>query len=512
MKTTALALALLLIGSAGARAQEAGHEGHDHAHSHAPGQPPAGPPPGGPSAAPPMEPPTGEEKAVLEKLSTLKSQEPKNEGEEKKLRESYSETLGELVSRFPDSPRAPFALEALLKLHVNSGQAEKALDAAQKFVEKTTKAGHKAFGQQQVVAVYRHSGQQGKAVSYAAERAKAAAGKPEAEWFLFEAANILSERGKYDEAVAMLSDYLAKNPGAPSAARLALRAGDLLISAARPEAALEKLKGIDPAKLQPGDAGMQLHLTAMAHMGMARQATGEAAAKHRQQALDTISPVLEKARKDPANADPFAATAFTAAADIALAGNDVPGAIKTYEEMARLFKNKPAGAYAERAARDATLIGTRLTGANGPTIAGKTADAKALAGKILLVDFFTLANPEYGGDVSLYQRLKEKLAGKKFAILGVNLDKKEQSETVKRFVEDRKIDWPVIFEGQGPMSAVAVSNSVSRPMNFVVDEEGTIVRVALTGPHLEDTVVQEVARLEKGLPSPVKPAKPAKTK
>lgn len=510
MKTTALALALVLIGSACARAQEAGHEGHDHAHSHAPGQPPAGPPAGGPSAAPPMEPPTGEEKAVLERLSTLKSQEPKNEAEEKKLRESYAEVLHELVFKFPDSPRAPFALEALLKLHVNAHQAEKALDAAQKYVEKTTKAGHKAFGQQQVVAVYRHSGQQGKAVSYATERANAAAGSPQAEWFLFEAANILAERGKYDDAVALLSGYLAKNPNAPSAARLSLRAGDLLISAAKPEAALEKFKGIDPAKLKPGDAGMQLHLTAMAYMGMARQTVGDAAAKHRKAALDTITPVLEKARKDPANADPFAATAFTAAADIALAGNDVPGAIKIYEEMARLFKNKPAGAYAERAARDATLIGTKLSGASGPTIAGKNVDAKEFAGKILLVDFFTLSNPEYGADVGLLKRLVEKLSGKKFAILGVNLDKKEQSDTVKRFIEDRKIGWPVIFEGQGPMSAVAVSNSVSRPMNFVVDEEGTILRVALTGPHLEDTVIQEVARLEKGLPSPVKPTKPPK--
>jgi tetratricopeptide (TPR) repeat protein len=514
MKITALALALLLTGWTLARAQETGHEGHDHGpgHSHgAPGGPPGGPGgPGGPGPSPAaMPPPSDAEKAALEKLSSLKGTKPKDEKHEKEIRENFSLALTQYVLDFADSPRAPFALEALLKLLVSTNQAGRAVEVANKFVEKTTLPIHKAAGQRNIVSIYRNSGQPDKAISYAVERAKAAGASPEAEWHLYEAVGIHEEKGKYEDAIALLEDYVTKNPTSPSLSRFQMRTGDLLISAGKGEAALAKLKAIDRATLPAPDAGMLTHLTAMTYMSLARHASGEAAAKFRAQARETVEPSIAAARKDPASADQNSASAFSTAADIALASNDVPGAIKIYEEMAKLFKDKPPGAFAERAARDATLIGTKLQNADGPTVDGKKADAKQLAGKIVLVDFFSLSNPQIANDVALYQRIQEKLAGKKFAILGVNLDKKEQSDTLKRFVEDRKIDWPVIFEGMGPMSVAAVSNAVSRPMNFVVDEDGTILRVALTGPHLEDTVIQEVARLEKGLPSSMKSAKTA---
>lgn len=510
MKPLVALCAVLLIGSSLARAQSGAPGGDPHAgHDHGPGGHEHGGPPPGPSGSPipppTMEPPSLGERTLLEKLSGLKQNAPKNAEEEKKLRGEYAEGLQELVDKFPDSPRTPFALEALLKLHVQTGNPEKAEAVAKGFVAKAKSPGARSFGAKQVVAVYRHSGQPGKAVTYATEKATAEPDSPDVEWFLYEAANIQAERGKFDDAIALLANFLAKHANHPAAARFQLRSADLLISAGKPAEARKALEAVQKAKLVPQDQSMATHLVATSYLAESRQATGEAAAALRKKALDTIQPVLDATRKDPSSPEPYGATAFTTAADVALAAGDVQGAIKVYEEMARLFKDKPAGNYAERSARDVAFIGTAIEDVNGPdAVSGKPVDAKSFRGKILLVDFWSFAFPDYLSDLATYQRLNEKLAGKPFQVIGVNLDKKEQSEQVKQFLASQKIAWPVIMDGKGTASPIAVMHGISGPSSFVVDEDGVILRVALRGPHLEDLVTQEVARVAKGQPSPMK--------
>jgi tetratricopeptide (TPR) repeat protein len=514
MNRHALLVALLLTGRTLVGAQEPPaadpHAGHQQGGEHAPA--PAAPPgPGpGPHAAPPspasnLTPPGPEESAALERLSKLKAQTPRNPEEEGKLRGQYLDALRDLVLGFPDSPRAPFALEALLKLLVSSGEAGKAEGVLKEYIEKAKSPLSKMIGEREMVQVLRHSGQIDRAIAYAKERTAAQTDPLAAEWFAYEAANIEADRARFTEALAILDGFIAKNPKHPAVNKFRLRTADFLVSAGKPQEALARLDAFMKQELRPEEKALATYFLGIGHLAASRQATGEAAAELRKKARGAIDPLLEGTRKDREANAPYGAMSFTTAAAIALAAGDVTGAVKIYEEMAQLFRGKPEGEFADRASRDVQFIGTPLEAIEGPTLDGKTVNVKSFRGKILLLDFFSAGYAGYPQELAVTKRIRKKVGGGPLAVLSVNLDKNEQVAAVKGLVAQAGMDWPVIFDGKGFESPIAKMHNVTGlPANFVVDENGVVLRAALRGPHLEDLVVQEVARVSKGLPSPMK--------
>ena len=501
MKPLVAVLVLVLYASL-AMAQDHDHDhgpgdGHGHEHEQAgPGGAPGGPP------APTLPPPNPEEAAALDKLAKLKSAEPKSQEEEAKLRAAYCDALGEYVLGFPESPRVPFALEAALKLSVGAGQVDKAEKLARAFLEKAKSAETKSLASRQLMQVFKFGGQPDKAVTFALEHAKANAEAPDTEWYVYEAASIEGERDRHDAAIKILEDFIAAHPKHPSRIKFKLRATDFLVSAGKAKEALPRLEAIAKEATDPEEKTLTTYFTGVALLAASRQVTGDEAAALRKQAQGVLAPLMDAARKDWRAGQPYGGMAFSTTADISLSAGDVAGAAKVYEDMAKVFKGQREAGFADRALRDVAFIGAPLEDVAGPDINGKPVKSADYKGKILLVDFFSASFGGYPGVLAQEQKLAKKLTGKPFAILGVNLDRKELADAVKKFVSTIGIDWPVIFDGTGFDGPLARSHNIgAMPANFVVDENGVVLRVSLTGPHLDDLVTQETERVAKGLPS-----------
>jgi thiol-disulfide isomerase/thioredoxin len=101
---------------------------------------------------------------------------------------------------------------------------------------------------------------------------------------------------------------------------------------------------------------------------------------------------------------------------------------------------------------------------------GRAQDLAQLRGRVVLVNFWASWCPPCVREMPSMQRLKEKLAGKPFAILAVNMA--ESDESVHAFLSKMKMDFPVLMDRDG---AVLKSWKVFVfPTSFVLDAEGRI--------------------------------------
>lgn len=493
MKPLVPVLALLFTASA-ALAQ-----GHDHGpgdgHNHGPASP-------APSPSPSLPPPSPEERVELERLSKLKGTQPQSAAEEATLRTQYAEALGQYVTKFPESPRAPFALEAALKLLVGTGEGARGEKLAALFLEKAQKPETKAMARRQILQVMKFGGQPEKAVTFAKEQIKANPNAPDSEWYVYEAAGIQVEQGKHEDGVKILDDWIAANPKSNSRAKFTLRAADFLIGGGKPADAIARLEAFGKEPHAPDDTALGQYFLGVANLSASRTATGDAAANYRKAALAAFDVLMAASRKDPKANRPYGGMAFGSAADVHLVAGDIPAAMKVFEEMKTVFKGEPEAGFAERSIADGVFLGCDFEDVAGTDTEGKPVKSQDFRGKILLVDFFSATFGGYPSVLSLEKKISKKLAGKPFAILGVNLDRKELAEPVRGFVKQVGIEWPVLFDGAGFEGPIARNHNITgMPANFLVDENGVVLRVNLQGPHLEDVISQEVARVEKKLPS-----------
>lgn len=115
-------------------------------------------------------------------------------------------------------------------------------------------------------------------------------------------------------------------------------------------------------------------------------------------------------------------------------------------------------------------------------------------GKVVLVNFWATYCTPCIKEMPSMQRLKEKMAGKPFAILAV--DMAEEKTDVQDFLKRHniKVDFPILFDPEGNVIERWMISAV--PTTFILDTKGTI-RYALFGG-LEwdsDEVVQTLTAL-----------------
>jgi peroxiredoxin len=108
---------------------------------------------------------------------------------------------------------------------------------------------------------------------------------------------------------------------------------------------------------------------------------------------------------------------------------------------------------------------------------GKSHSLAAYKGKVVLVNFWATWCPPCREEMPSMQRLKEKMAGRPFVMLGV--DSGESPADLEGFLEKVKVDFTILFDAD---SAVTRRWKVfALPSSFLIDKQGK-VRYVLAGP------------------------------
>ena len=108
--------------------------------------------------------------------------------------------------------------------------------------------------------------------------------------------------------------------------------------------------------------------------------------------------------------------------------------------------------------------------------AGKTYDLAAYRGKVVLVNFWATWCGPCREEMPSMQALRQRLAGKPFEVLAVNL--MESEAKIAAFRESELIDLPVLMDRDG--TAAKRWKVRMLPISFVIDRRGAI-RYQLVG-------------------------------
>jgi thiol-disulfide isomerase/thioredoxin len=122
---------------------------------------------------------------------------------------------------------------------------------------------------------------------------------------------------------------------------------------------------------------------------------------------------------------------------------------------------------------------------------GRSHDLATLRGRVVLVNFWASWCPPCVHEMPSLQRLRERLAGRPFTILAVNMA--ETDKDVRAFVRERvRVDFPILMDRDG--AALKRWKVFVFPTSFVIGLDGRI-RYALVGD-VDWTAPELVGRIE----------------
>lgn len=112
-------------------------------------------------------------------------------------------------------------------------------------------------------------------------------------------------------------------------------------------------------------------------------------------------------------------------------------------------------------------------------LSGKTHNLKDYRGQVVLINFWATWCPPCRAEMPSMQRLKEKMAGKPFVILAVDMG--EPEDVVRTYIREIKTDFTVLMDKDG--RALKAWKVFAFPTSYVIDKDGKI-RYGLMG-HIE---------------------------
>ena len=101
---------------------------------------------------------------------------------------------------------------------------------------------------------------------------------------------------------------------------------------------------------------------------------------------------------------------------------------------------------------------------------GKGASSEDYLGRYVLINFWATWCGPCIKEIPSMLKLKEHFKDRDFMLVGISIDSKEDEDDVREYVEDMKMDYPILLDFDGTVAKKYLVYSI--PATFLVDKEG----------------------------------------
>ncbi len=158
-------------------------------------------------------------------------------------------------------------------------------------------------------------------------------------------------------------------------------------------------------------------------------------------------------------------------------------AIKWYRRILKNYPKSSAAPMAKGAVTRLTSTGKKIS-LKGTAIGGRKFDLSKLRGKAVLIQYWATSSDVCKADHAVLKALYSKYGGKRFEIVGVNLD--FTREPLLAYLKANRLPWKQLYEDGGFDSRLASEMGVvTVPLMVLVDPQGKVVSTTLQAAELE---------------------------
>lgn len=112
------------------------------------------------------------------------------------------------------------------------------------------------------------------------------------------------------------------------------------------------------------------------------------------------------------------------------------------------------------------------------TLAGETKSRTSLKGKVVLLNFWATWCPPCRQEIPTIEKLHNTMKGQNFEVFAVSVG--ETPDTVKKFVAQQKMTYPVYLDPKNLLSKTYASQGI--PTTYLIDKNGMFI-AALIGAY-----------------------------